>query len=170
MGQQMKNYSRRPSGGGSIFRSVFYPIPINKTAVMVSCFIDRNRKSTTAKSKPKTQPKTKTQPRTKDDYFVNFPRIAYFRIQYSQTYLKTFDMPWIILVSCRGDGKGLRLISDVGYDFGKEIKECFKTREEAIAVGLEMKKKWGRGLEVTNIKENGVKNEKEKKTEEPLAD
>jgi hypothetical protein len=73
-----------------------------------------------------------------------FPKLAYFRAQYSNAFDRICDAPWIVLVSCKGDGKGLRLASDVGHEFGVNIVECYKTRDDAIKAGMDMKKSWGR--------------------------
>ena len=74
---------------------------------------------------------------------VKLPEIAYFRVQYSQTFSTFFGNPWILLVSCR-DGKGLRIASDVGHDNDVQRQTAFRTREDAINAGKKFQETWGR--------------------------
>lgn len=71
----------------------------------------------------------------------SLPEIAYFKVQYSQTFEKLCNAPWVIFVSAK-DGKGLRLASDFGHEHDVEIKESFKTRGEAVAAGKSYISKW----------------------------
>ena len=81
--------------------------------------------------------------------YRQLPEVAYFRVQSRGAVgtLKTLHDrkvgAWALLVSCK-DGKGLRLVSDVGYEHGMKIRGEFKTREEAVAAGLKYKEKFGK--------------------------
>lgn len=88
--------------------------------------------------------KDRKKPSTCKAKVTALPELAYFRVQYSNTFAKVCKAPWIILVSCKNDGKGLRLASDVGQEFNMVIKESFKTRPEAIMAGKEYISKWGK--------------------------
>ena len=53
---------------------------------------------------------------------------------------------WAVLVSCK-DGKGLRLVTDVGYEYGMKLKGEFKTREEALAAGKKYLERFHKAVE-----------------------
>ena len=134
---------RKGLGGGSVFRTPYVPIPINKTALhgivnggeRVRDHDSDSNKIVAARKSTKT---------TGTSNAKQLPPLAYFRVQYSKTFLELCNAPWIILVSCKGDGKGLRLASDVGNDSNIKIKECFETREEAIEFGKQCVSSWGK--------------------------
>lgn len=76
------------------------------------------------------------------------PKICYFRIQ-SRNKVGAIKSrherscgAWALLVSC-DDHKGLRLASDVGYEYGMVFKCEFKDRESAISAGKDYQAKWG---------------------------
>jgi hypothetical protein len=85
---------------------------------------------------------------SKIDY-KKLPEVAYFRVQSRGATGTLKDLhdrkvgAWALLVSCK-DGKGLRLMTDVAYEFGMKIKGEFKTREEAIEAGKKAIEKWGK--------------------------
>lgn len=78
--------------------------------------------------------------------YSKLPQIAYFRVQYSDAFDRLCKAPWVLLVSCKYDGKGLRLASDVGHEYGVNIDECYKTKAEAIIAGKNMENTWGKGV------------------------
>ena len=53
------------------------------------------------------------------------------------------------------DGKGLRLATDVAYEFGMKLKGEFKTREEAIEAGKKAISAWGKAVEKKATKAKG---------------
>lgn len=85
---------------------------------------------------------------SKIDY-KKLPEVAYFKVQSRGATGTLKDLhdrkvgAWALLVSCK-DGKGLRLMTDVAYEFGMKIKGEFKTREEAIEAGKKAVEKWGK--------------------------
>ena len=74
------------------------------------------------------------------------PQIAYFRVQYSDAFDRLCKAPWVLLVSCKEGGKGLRLASDIGHEYGVNIVECYKSKAEAIIAGKKMENAWGKGV------------------------
>lgn len=95
--------------------------------------------------------------------YSKLPKVCYFRVQ-SRNKVGTIKTrheratgAWALLVSC-DDGKGLRLVSDVGYEYGMVIKAEFKTREEAIAAGKEYQAKWH--VKTTSSEERKEENER----------
>ena len=80
------------------------------------------------------------------------PEVAYFRVQSRGATGTLKDLhdrkvgAWALLVSCK-DGKGLRLATDVAYEFGMKLKGEFKTREEAIEAGKKAISAWGKVIE-----------------------
>lgn len=99
------------------------------------------------------------------------PEVAYFRVQSRGAVGTLKDLhdrkvgAWAVLVSCK-DGKGLRLVSDVGYEHGMKIRGEFKTREEAVAAGLKYREKFGKAS--AKGEEGGEK--KRKPTKQELED
>ena len=127
-------------GSWNIFRSVFYPKPVNVLARKVG-FSGQNRNASERETIEDDASRSclpcKYKPR-------ELPEVAYFRVQYSEAFARsTSGNPWIVLVSCR-DGKGLRLASDVGYEFEMSVQEAFGTREDAIAAGKSFQETWGK--------------------------
>lgn len=149
MGRKM----RRGFGGGSVFRSPYVPKPINKLASRG--IKDPTIRETLAEPKvvepakvaePQTRRlPTKTSP-IRTASAKPLPQIAYFRVQYSDAFDRLCKAPWVLLVSCKYDGKGLRLASDVGHEYGVNIDECYKTKAEAIIAGKNMENTWGKGV------------------------
>lgn len=92
--------------------------------------------------------------------YKKLPEVAYFRVQSrgaTGTLKELHDRKvgaWALLVSCK-DGKGLRLMTDVAYEFGMKIKGEFKTREEAIEAGKKAIEKWGKESAKKEIKKSG---------------
>lgn len=80
--------------------------------------------------------------------FASLPKIKYFRVQSRGCVGKMSERherktgAWAVLVSLEG-GNGLRLASDVLFEFGMVAKCEFKTKEAAYDAALEFKKKWG---------------------------
>ena len=80
------------------------------------------------------------------------PEVAYFRVQSRGATGTLSDLhdrkvgAWAVLVSCK-DGKGLRLVTDVGYEHGMKLKGEFRTRQEAIDAGMKYKEKFGKAVE-----------------------
>ena len=74
------------------------------------------------------------------------PQIAYFRVQFSDAFDRLCKAPWVLLVSCKEGGKGLRLASDIGHEYGVYIVECYKSKAEAIIAGKNMENTWGKGV------------------------
>ena len=140
---------RQGFGGGSIFRTSYIPVPINKTSSLglnkALSVVIVDREQTTKQPTKSVEPrksvskKVRSVPKGK---VKDLPELAYFKVQYSQTFEKLCNAPWVIFVSAK-DGKGLRLASDFGHDCNVEIKESFKTREEAVAAGKSYISKWG---------------------------
>lgn len=128
----------------NVFHTVYIQKPINKLAGrgMAGRARERHLDEEEVIESETTCPKYPTQ--IKATSLSLFPKLAYFRVQYSNTFDRICDAPWVVLVSCKGDGKGLRLASDVGHEFGVNIVECYKTRDDAIKAGMDMKKSWGR--------------------------
>ena len=81
--------------------------------------------------------------------YAKLPEVAYFRVQSRGATGNLRELhdrkvgAWSVLVSCK-DGKGLRLVTDVAYEFGMKIKGEYKTREEAIEAGKKFIEKWGK--------------------------
>lgn len=96
---------------------------------------------------------------TKINYAV-LPEVAYFRIQSRGATGTLKDLhdrkvgAWAVLLSCK-DGKGLRLATDVAYEFGMKIKGEFATREEAIEAGKKYLEKFGKAVEKKEKKAKG---------------
>lgn len=88
------------------------------------------------------------------------PEVAYFRVQSRGATGTLSDLhdrkvgAWAVLVSCK-DGKGLRLVTDVGYEHGMKLKGEFKTREEAIEAGKKAISAWGKAVEKKATKAKG---------------
>lgn len=88
------------------------------------------------------------------------PEVAYFRVQSRGATGTLKDLhdrkvgAWALLVSCK-DGKGLRLATDVAYEFGMKLKGEFKTREEAIEAGKKAISAWGKVPEKKATKAKG---------------
>jgi len=88
------------------------------------------------------------------------PEVAYFRVQSRGATGTLKDLhdrkvgAWALLVSCK-DGKGLRLATDVAYEFGMKLKGEFKTREEAIEAGKKAISAWGKAVEKKETKAKG---------------
>lgn len=88
------------------------------------------------------------------------PEVAYFRVQSRGATGTLKDLhdrkvgAWAVLVSCK-DGKGLRLATDVAYEFGMKLKGEFATREEAITAGKKMVETWGKAVEKKETKAKG---------------
>lgn len=88
------------------------------------------------------------------------PEVAYFRIQSRGATGTLKDLKdrkrgaWALLVSCK-DGKGLRLATDVAYEFGMKLKGEFNTRKEAIEAGKEAISAWGKVIEKKATKAKG---------------
>lgn len=88
------------------------------------------------------------------------PEVAYFRVQSRGATGALKDLhdrkvgAWALLVSCK-DGKGLRLATDVAYEFGMKLKGEFKTREEAIEAGKKAISAWGKAVEKKAAKAKG---------------
>lgn len=88
------------------------------------------------------------------------PEVAYFRVQSRGATGALKDLhdrkvgAWALLVSCK-DGKGLRLATDVAYEFGMKLKGEFKTREEAIEAGKKAISAWGKVIEKKATKAKG---------------
>lgn len=88
------------------------------------------------------------------------PEVAYFRVQSRGATGALKDLhdrkvgAWALLVSCK-DGKGLRLATDVAYEFGMKLKGEFKTREEAIEAGKKAISAWGKAVEKKAVKAKG---------------
>lgn len=88
------------------------------------------------------------------------PEVAYFRVQSRGATGALKDLhdrkvgAWALLVSCK-DGKGLRLATDVAYEFGMKLKGEFKTREEAIEAGKKAISAWGKVIEKKAAKAKG---------------
>lgn len=84
--------------------------------------------------------------------YSELPSVAYFRVQSRGATGTLKDLhdrkvgAWAVLVSCH-DGKGLRLVSDVGYEYGMKLKGEFKTREEALAAGKKYSERFGKAVE-----------------------
>ena len=78
--------------------------------------------------------------------YSKLPQIAYFRVQYSDAFDRLCKAPWVLLVSCKEGGKGLRLASDIGHEYGVNIVECYKSKAEAIIAGKKMENAWGKGV------------------------
>lgn len=83
----------------------------------------------------------------KRDY-SKLPKVKYFRVQ-SRGIIGSMAHrherlagAWAVLVACE-DNKGLRLVSDLGYENGMVIKGEFKTKELAFAAAMEYKEKFG---------------------------
>lgn len=100
------------------------------------------------------------------------PEVAYFRVQSRGATGALKDLKdrkrgaWALLVSCK-DGKGLRLATDVAYEFGMKLKGEFNTREEAIAAGKKAISAWGKAVEKKESKAKGpTKADLEKQVEE----
>ena len=87
---------------------------------------------------------------TKVNYHA-LPEVAYFRVQSRGAVGTLKDLhdrkvgAWALLVSCK-DGKGLRLVSDVGYEHGMKIRGEFATREAAIEAGKKYQEKFGKAV------------------------
>lgn len=130
----------------NVFHTVYIQKPINKLAGRGIAGRARKRhieEEVESESEPTCKlPKYPSQ--IKATSLSLFPKLAYFRVQYSNAFDRICNAPWVLLVSCKGDGKGLRLASDVGHEFGVNIVECYKTRDDAIKAGMDMKKSWGR--------------------------
>lgn len=100
--------------------------------------------------------------------YNKLPEVAYFRVQSRGAVGTLKDLhdrkvgAWAVLVSCK-DGKGLRLVSDVGYEYGMKIRGEFKTREEAVAAGLKYREKFGKATKEES--EGGEKKRKPTKAE-----
>lgn len=77
--------------------------------------------------------------------YSKLPLIAYFRVQYSSMFDRICKALWVLLVSCKEGGKGLRLASDIGHEYGVNIVECYKSKAEAIIAGKKMENAWGKG-------------------------
>jgi len=96
--------------------------------------------------------------------YNKLPEVAYFRVQSRGAVGTLKDLhdrkvgAWAVLVSCK-DGKGLRLVSDVGYEHGMKIRGEFKTREDAVAAGLKYREKFGKA----SAKDEGEGGEKKRK-------
>lgn len=88
------------------------------------------------------------------------PEVAYFRVQSRGATGTLKDLhdrktgAWALLVSCK-DGKGLRLATDVAYEFGMKFKGEFATREEAIEAGKKAISTWGKAVEKKTSKAKG---------------
>lgn len=88
------------------------------------------------------------------------PEVAYFRVQSRGATGTLKDLKdrkvgaWALLVSCK-DGKGLRLATDVAYEFGMKLKGEFKTRSEAIEAGKKAISAWGKAVEKKAPKAKG---------------
>lgn len=133
---------RKGLGGGSVFRTPYVPVPINKTASLGTVNWERRVRDLDSGAEKIVTKRKGT--RTTGTYNAKMlPRLAYFRVQHSETFSDLCNAPWIILVSCKKGGKGLRLASDIGHDFNIKVKECFETREEAVAFGKQYVSTWG---------------------------
>ena len=92
--------------------------------------------------------------------YAALPEVAYFRVQSRGATGTLKDLhdrkvgAWAVLVSCK-DGKGLRLVTDVGYEFGMKLKGEFRTREEAIEAGKKYLEKFGKAVEKAEPKSKG---------------
>ena len=99
--------------------------------------------------------------------YKELPEIMYFKVQSRGAVgtLKTLHDrkvgAWAVLVNCK-DGKGLRLVTDVGYEHGMKIRGEFKTRGEAVEAGLKYREKFGKA---TKEEESGEKKRKPTKAE-----
>ena len=84
--------------------------------------------------------------------YSKLPSVAYFRVQSRGATGTLKDLhdrksgAWAVLVSCK-DGKGLRLVTDVGYEYGMKLKGEFKTREEALAAGKKYLERFHKAVE-----------------------
>lgn len=83
------------------------------------------------------------------------PKVKYFRVQ-SRGMIGKMDArkdrsvgAWAVLVALEG-GNGLRLVTDVAYEYGMIIKGEFKTKEEAFEAAMKIKNTWGCGKSVKN--------------------
>lgn len=104
------------------------------------------------------------------------PEVAYFRVQ-SRGLVGTYKGglserkvgAWTLLVSCR-DGKGLRLATDVAFEYGMKFRGEFKSCQEAHDAGHACLKKWGKAVEKKAPKAKGpTKAELEKQAAEQAA-
>ena len=92
--------------------------------------------------------------------YAVLPEVAYFRVQSRGATGTLKDLhdrkvgAWAVLVSCR-DGKGLRLVTDVGYEHGMKLRGEFRTREEAIEAGKKYMEKFGKQVEKAATKAKG---------------
>lgn len=92
--------------------------------------------------------------------YAVLPEVAYFRVQSRGATGTLKDLhdrkvgAWAVLVSCK-DGKGLRLVTDVGYEHGMKLRGEFKTREEAIEAGKKYMEKFGKQVEKAAPKAKG---------------
>lgn len=138
--------ARKGFGGGCVYHSVYIQRPINKLAGrgIKSWAIKEHSEGQVLEEveKPCELPKDPSQMTTPNSNPL--PKVAYFRVQYSNAFERLCKAPWVLLVSCRGDGKALRLASDVGHEFGVSIVECYKTRDDAIKAGMDIKMSWGK--------------------------
>ena len=130
----------------NVFHTVYIQKPINKLAGrgVAGRARKRRREEQEELESDKTCKMPEYPSQIKASSSKSLPRLAYFRVQYSNTFDRICNAPWVLLVSCKGDGKGLRLASDVGHEFGVNIVECYKTRDDAIKAGMDIKKSWGR--------------------------
>lgn len=96
--------------------------------------------------------------------YKKLPEIMYFKVQSRGAVGTLKDLhdrkvgAWAVLVNCK-DGKGLRLVTDVGYEHGMKIRGEFKTRYEAVEAGLKYRDKFGKA----SAKDEGEGGEKKRK-------
>ena len=80
--------------------------------------------------------------------FSKLPKVKYFRVQ-SRGAVGTLKNrqerktgAWAVLVAIEG-GNGLRLASDVAFEYGMVFKCEFATKDAAFKAAMEFKAKWG---------------------------
>lgn len=92
------------------------------------------------------------------------PKVKYFRVQ-SRGMVGKMDArkdrsvgAWAVLVALEG-GNGLRLVTDVAYEYGMIIKGEFKTKEQAFEEAMKIKNTWGK---IKGVSKPGVTQEFQK--------
>ena len=81
--------------------------------------------------------------------FGKLPKIKYFRVQ-SRGSVGTMDNrhdrkvgAWAVLVMVEG-AQDLRLVTDVAYEFGMNVKGEYAEKQKAYDAAMEFKAKWGK--------------------------
>lgn len=80
--------------------------------------------------------------------FSKLPKVKYFRVQSRGAVGTLKDRQerkigaWAVLVAIEG-GNGLRLASDVAFEYGMTFRCEFATKDEAFNAAMNFKAKWG---------------------------